>query len=121
MDRIFIKNLSLEARVGVSERERTQSQTILVDVSVFCDLKRAGDSDNPSMTLSYSKLKNEIADFVSSREFRLVEGIAEGIALLVLQKKRRALSPTKVRVRVRKKKYSFDPGIGVEITRENAA
>lgn len=112
-DKVYIKNLVVPCRVGVSERERSRRQGVIVSVQIFRDLREAGIADDLSKTVSYSEARQEIFDFVSGGEFRLLESVSEGIASLMLG------SPevTKVKVRVGKKKYSKSPSIGVEITR----
>lgn len=112
-DIIFIENLRLPCRIGVLDRERSMKQEIVVDVVIFRSLRRAGITDDISGTISYSELRRQVTEFVSDGEFRLLEGVAEGIASLVLRNR----VVRKVRVRVRKKKYSKSPLIGIEITR----
>jgi FolB domain-containing protein len=113
VDKIFIKNLEIETTVGITEKERSQRQAVLLDLYVFRDLAIAGATDDPRKTSSYTKIRDSVQTFVSSGEFNLCEGIAEGVASLLLKKP----LVKKVKVRVRKKKYSLEPSIGVEITR----
>jgi len=51
---------------------------------------------------------------VSKGKFQLLEAISEGVASLLLENS----SVVKTRVRIRKKKYSTTPKIGVEILRK---
>lgn len=113
-DRIFIENLRLTCRVGLSPAERGRPQDVLVDLNVFVDLKGAGESDEISQSVNYRELKERVSAFVSGKEFGLLEGLAEGIAQLALQSPR----VLRVTVRVRKGKYSAEPSIGVEISRD---
>jgi 7,8-dihydroneopterin aldolase/epimerase/oxygenase len=113
LDKIFIKNLIVPVIVGITEKERSTKQLIIVDIYLYRDLKDAGTSDDPKRTLSYSKIRDSVIDFVSSNKFKLVEGVAEGIASLLLKNK----AVEKVKVRVRKEKYADHPSIGVEIVR----
>ena len=112
-DGIFIKNLVVRCRVGVHEKERGRRQDVIVDVYISHDLREAGIADDLGKTVSYSEVRQKIVEFVSGGEFRLLESIAEGIASLLL----RSSEATKVKVRVRKKKYAKSPNIGIEITR----
>jgi dihydroneopterin aldolase len=113
LDKIFIKNLFVPVVVGITERERSTKQLVIIDIFVFRDLKEAGTLDDPKRTSSYSKIRNSVFDFVSNNKFKLVEGIAEGTASLLLKNR----SITKVKVRVRKEKYANLPSVGIEITR----
>jgi 7,8-dihydroneopterin aldolase/epimerase/oxygenase len=113
-DRIFIKNLVAQTQVGISAREKAEKQLVIIDLEFFCSLEEAGRSDNPKKTPSYSKIRDKITEFLSNSQFNLIEGVAEGIASLLLKSYPAA---KKVRVRVRKEKYSTSPAIGIEITR----
>jgi FolB domain-containing protein len=113
VDRIFIDNLRLRCRVGITDEERAAPQEILVNVSLTVGLERAGTSDNLGDTVDYKEMMERISQFVSGREFKLLESLAEGIAALALK----PAGVEKVTVRVRKTKYSGEPSIGVEIER----
>jgi FolB domain-containing protein len=112
-DKIFIKNMVLPCKIGLSEKERRKKQDVIVDVEIFRDLREAGISDNISKTASYSEITRKISKLVSGCEARLLESIAQNIASLLLEDS----GTGKVTVRVRKKKYSRNPLIGIEITR----
>ena len=113
-DRIFIENLRLSCRVGLSPAERGRPQDVLVDLNVFLDLERAGKTDSVEHSVNYRELRERVSAFVSGEEFGLLESLAEGIAEISLQSPR----VERVTVRVRKGKYSGEPSIGVEISRE---
>jgi dihydroneopterin aldolase len=117
MDRIFIEGLRLDCRIGVTDEERRLSQKVLVDVSLFLDLRRAAASGRIQDTADYSEAKRLFSQFVSEGEFRLLEILAEGIASIALER----LGVERVAVRVRKEKYSADPSIGIEIERQRDA
>lgn len=113
MDSIFIENLRLDCLVGVTDEERRQRQKVVVDVRLFLDLGRAGASEKIADTVDYREAKREISELVSGGEFRLLEGLAEDVASLALNK----FGAQGVAVRVRKEKYSAEPSIGIEIER----
>jgi FolB domain-containing protein len=113
LDKIFIRDLLVQTRVGITEKERRRKQGVIIDIFIFRDLSPAGTTDDPEKTLSYSQINDDVLDYVSNGEFKLLEGMAEGIASILL--KNRAVM--KVRVKVRKKKYTARPSIGIEITR----
>ncbi len=112
-DKVFIKNLVVPCKVGVREKERSRKQDVIVDVVIFHDLRKAGMTDDLGNTVSYSEVKRKILDLISSGEFSLLETVAERIASLLMED----FGTRRIRVRVRKKKYSKNPLMGVEITR----
>ena len=113
-DRIFLEGVRVRCRIGITAKERMEPQEVLIDLSFFMDLSRAGASDNLEETVNYRTALDEISRFASSREFVLLEGLADGLASLAIE----AFGVESVRVRVRKAKYSLEPSIGIEIERE---
>lgn len=112
-DRIFLDNLRIKCRVGITDEERMLPQEVLLDISLAVDLAPAGTSDDLSDTVDYREVMRRVSQFASDREFKLLEGLAEGIAALALKIAR----VEKATVKVRKVKYSNEPSIGVEIER----
>jgi 7,8-dihydroneopterin aldolase/epimerase/oxygenase len=113
MDRIFIEGLRLDCRIGVTDEERRLAQKVLLDVSLYLDLRRPAASGRIEDTADYRETKRLISQFVSEGEFLLLESLAEGVASLALERP----GLERVVVRVRKEKYSADPSIGIEIER----
>ena len=85
MDKVFVKNLFVPCKVGVTEEERSKKQNVIVDIEVFCDLCHAGTTDDLSKSISYSEIQEKTIDFVASSEFKLLESFAEGVASLILK------------------------------------
>jgi 7,8-dihydroneopterin aldolase/epimerase/oxygenase len=112
-DRIFLENLRLKSQVGISAQERGRPQEVLVDVELLVGLAVAGTSDNPNDAVNYKEVLKTVSEFVTTGRFTLLEALAEGVAATVHKK----FPVDKVRVRVRKAKYSAEPSIGVEVTR----
>lgn len=112
-DRIFIDNLRLKCRIGITDEERMAPQEILASISLMVELTRAGASDNLGDTVDYKEMIERISRFVSEREFKLLESLAEGIAALALK----TAGVERVTVKVSKAKYSSEPSIGIEIER----
>ncbi|HVC27358.1 MAG TPA: dihydroneopterin aldolase [Nitrososphaerales archaeon] len=113
MDTVFIENLRLDCRVGVTDEERRLPQKVLVDVTLTLDLSRAASSKKIGDTVDYREAKRQFSQFVSSGEFVLLETLAEGVAALALGR----FEVERVAVRVRKEKYSVEPSIGIRIER----
>ena len=114
MDQIFISDLVARGIIGVNDWEREQPQEILINITLFTDLRRAGASDNLSDSVSYRTVaKKAIAHAESAGRFT-VEALAADIAQLCLQES----GVQKVRVRVEKPgAVRFARSVGVEIER----
>lgn len=114
MDKIFVKNLVMSCKVGVTKEERLKKQNIIFDIEVFCDLSKAGASDDLSKSISYTNIQEKVTDFVTKGEFKLLEGLAEGVASLFLENS----LASKVVIAVKKEKYAIEPIMGIEISRD---
>ena len=113
VDRIFIDNLRVKCRIGVGQDERRETQEVLVDVSLYRSLDHPGATGNMDDTINYREVMERVTDFVSGREFNLLESMASGVASLILNR----YNVDSVSVRARKAKFSNEPSIGVEIER----
>ncbi len=52
MDKIIISDLRATGILGVKSPERDQAQTVLINLTLFTDLHKAGISDNLEDTVS---------------------------------------------------------------------
>lgn len=112
-DRIFIENLRVTSRVGITPEERRKPQEVLVDVNLFLSLTEAGTRDDIEESVDYKKAMSLVSDLISDGRFVLLEGMAEKVARELLE----SFPADMVRVRVRKAKYSGEPSVGVEVER----
>ena len=79
-DLISISNLSVETRIGVTEKERSRPQDVLIDIDVATDLSSAGSTDSLDDTIDYGGLVTEVAALVRGSECNLLERLASKIA-----------------------------------------
>jgi dihydroneopterin aldolase len=87
VDKIIIKDLEVDAHVGVTEAERAQPQRLLVTVELERDLAEAGRTDSEAATTRYDVVVEMIRNVVSGQPRRLVEAVATEIADTILQHK----------------------------------
>ncbi len=87
MDKIIIRNLKLDTVVGVYPEEKKRKRRIIVNVQIFCGLRKAGLSDKLQDTVDYMSLKMGIISAVETKKYKLVEKIAEEIAGICLENK----------------------------------
>ena len=84
MDKIFIHALKAEAIIGIYDWERQVRQTVLIDIELAADIRKAALTDSIDDTLNYKRVAKRILAFVESSQFHLVETLAEHVAMLVL-------------------------------------
>lgn len=114
MDKTFIKDLLVRGIIGIRDWEREKAQDILINVTVFSDTTRAGETDDIAHCVDYSTLAKKIQTHAESAARLTVEALANDLAKLCLQDE----SVQKVIVRVEKPgAVRFAKSVGVEIER----
>ena len=84
MDRIFLREIKLEAKVGIYRRERVTSQLIELDLDIALPSAAAFRSGKVADTIDYAVVVQRLRDELAVQRFGLVEELAEHIAQLVL-------------------------------------
>ena len=114
MDQVIIKDLLVRGIIGINDWERVNIQDILINIILFADLRRAGESDDIADCINYRTVAKKVqAHAESARRFTL-EALAADIARLCLE------DPLVQKVRVRVEKpgaVRFSNSVGVEIER----
>ena len=85
MDTIFVHALKTEAIIGIFDWERQVKQTVVVDIEIGADVRKAALSDSIGDTLNYKRVAKRVLAFVEESKFHLVETLAEHIAMLLLE------------------------------------
>lgn len=85
MDFIFLRELRVEAVIGVYDWERRIRQTLVFDLELATDVQAAAASGDLADALDYAAVAKRIDTFVVTGEFHLLESVAEGVAALVLE------------------------------------
>jgi len=83
-DKIYIRDLAIRCIIGVNEDERTEKQDVVINVILFVDTRKAGQTDALEDSVDYKKVKKAILSLVESSEFLLIEKLAEEIAKVCL-------------------------------------
>jgi len=115
-DRIFLHGLTTECIIGFIDWERRVRQTVVLDIEVPVDCRRASLTDEVSDTLDYKRVAKRVLAYVAASEFKLVETLAHRVALLVLEE----FGVEWVRVALNKPgaiRNSRDVGVVIERTR----
>jgi FolB domain-containing protein len=114
MDQIFIKDLLIRGIIGINDWERENPQDILLNISLFTDLKEAGLNDKIEESVNYRTVSKKVIKHVEEIKRFTVEALAEDIAAICLSDNR----VLKVVVRVEKPgAVRFTKSVGVEIER----
>ena len=113
-DKVFIKNLALPCTIGVTKEERNEKQNVIIDIEIFCDLRKAGTTDDLNKSINYAEIQEKVTSAVTGGEFKLLESLAQTIASLILKEP----LAFQVTVAVKKEKYGKNPALGIEITRD---
>ena len=86
MDIVYIRDLRVDACIGIYDWERRIRQQIRLDIEMGWDNRPAAKTDDIQYTLNYKESAELVTDFVTNSEFELVETLAERIAEFLLDK-----------------------------------
>lgn len=111
---VFVRDLVLQARIGIYDHEKRDDQTVVVNVDLTVSEAGKGHGDNIDNVVCYEKVVNGIKAIINSGHINLVETMAEEIATFCLEDPRVLAA----RVRVEKPDVIAEAGsVGVEIDR----
>lgn len=84
-DRIDLKGIEVLAKHGVLEHEQEKAQVFRADVTVYTDLRAAGESDDLDDTIDYSELALEVREVIGSESYKLIETVAARVADAIMR------------------------------------
>lgn len=117
MDRIFLKGLAFYGHHGVSPHEKALGQRFIVDVTLECDARAAGKSDNLADAVDYVPAYEIVKEIVEGESKDLIESVVEEIASRILSE----LDVSAVSVTIKKPEVPIQGSIlsyaGLEIHR----
>ncbi|MBM3861952.1 MAG: dihydroneopterin aldolase [Verrucomicrobia bacterium] len=113
VDKITIKDLELDAHIGVTAEERARPQKVLLTIVLERDLGEAGRTDTETTTTPYDEVVQVIKDVIADRPRKLIEAMALDVAREILFRR------MAVTVTVEVKKFSIPRTkyVSVEIQR----
>ncbi len=80
VDTVFIRELRVDAIIGIYDWERRVRQTLIIDLELATDCAQAAATDAIGDTVDYKALTDHVARFVIEGKFRLLETLAEQLA-----------------------------------------
>jgi FolB domain-containing protein len=114
MDRVFIKDLLVRGIIGINDWEREKPQDILINIVIYTDLTKAGQTDNIGNSVNYRTISKKAQARAETAQRLTVEALAADIAEICLQEK----GVVKARVKVEKPNaVRFASSVGVEVER----
>lgn len=116
-DKIFLKGLAFYGHHGVSPHEKALGQRFIVDVTLECDARPAGLSDDLADAVDYVPAYEIVKAVMEGESRDLIESVAEDIARQILGK----LNVSAVSVAIKKPEVAIKGSIlsyaGLEIYR----
>lgn len=85
MDTVFLRNLKVEAIIGIFDWERKVRQPILISLDMAYDISKAAKTNDIQDALNYKDVADRVTDFVVFEKFELLESLAEGVASLIME------------------------------------
>jgi dihydroneopterin aldolase len=119
-DRIFLRGLTAECIIGFIDWERRVKQTVVVDLELPVDCRHAASTDEVADTVDYKKVAKRILAFIEASECKLVETLAQRLALLILEE----FGLEWIRLSINKPgaiRSSRDVGVAIERSRADLA
>ena len=85
MDCVQIRDLRVEALIGIHKRERHVKQTVSIDLDIGLPGGAVFASDRVADTIDYEQVSIRIKALGAAGHYRLVETLADRIAKLLLE------------------------------------
>jgi 7,8-dihydroneopterin aldolase/epimerase/oxygenase len=85
MDAIVIRDLRVEALIGIHRRERYARQTLSIDLEIGLPGEAVFASDKVADTIDYEQVALKIRELAAGGQYRLVETFADRVAALLLK------------------------------------
>ena len=113
---VFVRDLELEANIGVYHREQGRSQPVLINVDLTVEEGDVPLEDKLANVVDYGAVVDGIKDILAGGHLNLVETLADRIADFCLSDPRVRVA----RVRIEKLKVVAEAkSVGVKIERES--
>ena len=85
MDIVFVRGLKAETVIGIYDWERGIRQSVVLDLEMSTDVRRAAASEDIGDAVNYKAVAKRLVAFIEASEFQLVETLAERCAGIILE------------------------------------
>ena len=84
MDIIFLREVRLDARIGIYKREKTITQTVELDLEIALPDDRVFESGKVADTIDYAVVIERVRAVLVEQHYGLVENLAEHVAQILI-------------------------------------
>ena len=113
-DKVFIRDLSARAIIGVNDWERRDKQEVLINIDMTTDISAAAQADDVDASVNYRTVTKKVLEHVDTSSRLTLEALAMDIMKLCLSMEH----VVSARVRVEKPgAVRFARSVGVELER----
>ncbi|MEE4659889.1 MAG: dihydroneopterin aldolase [Halieaceae bacterium] len=84
MDRVYLRDLAIDAIIGIHPWEREVRQTLVLQVELAADTARAAASNAIADAVDYSAVAERLTALVQQGRYELLERLAEDAAAMLL-------------------------------------
>lgn len=84
VDILYIRNLKVDAIVGIFSWEKRIRQPIHLDLEIAIDIRQAASTDDIAYALDYKTVSTRLTNYISQSEWHLIETLAEKVASLLM-------------------------------------
>ena len=116
-DRIHIEALEVLAQVGVSDEERVSAQRLTFNITFWPTHPKPALEDELARTVDYAAVCTETRRFVQARADRLIETLADALAMRLLE----VFAIEKITIELRKFILPDVDFVSVTVTRDRSA
>jgi dihydroneopterin aldolase len=115
-DRIHLERLEVFAHIGVPDEERAAAQRLTFNITLWPVFQAGELNDEIGKAVNYAKVCNEVKRFVEQRRDKLIETLANALALQLLE----IFEIRRITVELRKYILPEVEFVSVAVTRERS-
>ena len=83
MDRVYLRDLAIDAVIGIHPWEREVRQTLLLQLELACDIAAVAATGTIADAVDYSAVADRLTAFIQNQRFELLESLAEESAAML--------------------------------------
>ncbi len=86
MDKLFLRQLTVPANIGVYEHERKTPQLLVLDLEIEIDVDKVSASDLIHNTVDYAAIYHFLCEYIAASKCQLIETLASKMAMQLMKK-----------------------------------